>query len=401
MDIEKGLRRSDAGGDAIVRSLGRILKLEQLSWLEIKRLIVATSHSALVRHQRAAVIIARVRLVALLFSILVPLWIVIDALFLEWPTWGFLAAARVGAGLAFAALALSLRNRKEKSSAYLALLLLLGIPAAFYLFTQGLLGAIPVSGSIAEGLAFTYAFLPFAMVAGLAIFPLTVFEGGFFAVLIVAIVAAVSVFGGPSMAWVSVIGTVWLLIVISTVAVLSCVAQLHYMIDLVERSSHDMLTGAFNRRSGEELLKRQFFLSVRHQTPFSVCFVDLDFFKRVNDDFGHEEGDGVLRRAAENMQGSIRDTDLLIRWGGEEFILVLPNTDCDGAAVAALRVRSAGLGMRPEGAPQTASMGLSEAVHDQAKRWENLVEIADQRMYAAKQQGRDRVVGCGDQVLSG
>lgn len=372
----------------------------RLSWPEVMRLLVSARHSAVTRHRRASVIISRVRLIALAFSVLVPLWIVVDAVFLEWPTWGLLALARIGAALGFAALAFKLSYHDEKGRAQIALALLLGIPTVFYVVSQVVLDGIALSGDFADALAFTYAFLPFAMVAGLAIFPLTVAEGGFLAALTIAMVAAVWLLGAQDTLLVSLIGTIWLLVVISVVSILACLAQLHFMIDLIEESSHDKLTGAFNRRTGEDLLQQIFALSTRYGSPCSICFVDLDRFKLVNDNFGHDEGDAALRRAAKCLQAGIRDADILIRWGGEEFVLVMPNTDGDAAVGVLRRLREAGLGMRPEGAAMTASMGLAEALRDKAGAWDDLVEIADRRMYVAKQQGRDRIVGHGDEIVS-
>ena len=100
------------------------------------------------------------------------------------------------------------------------------------------------------------------------------------------------------------------------------------------------------------------------------------------------------------MRKILRRGDILIRWGGEEFLTVMPNTDPSGAMIAVGRMRSAGLGMRPDGKPLTASIGVAERVIDGIESWTALVEKADQRMYSAKQNGKDRAIGCGDIVIA-
>jgi diguanylate cyclase (GGDEF)-like protein len=168
-------------------------------------------------------------------------------------------------------------------------------------------------------------------------------------------------------------------------------SQLHFMTALVEQSAHDKLTGVLARRVGEEILSLQFNHAVRTLRPLSLVFVDLDHFKMVNDRYGHEEGDRVLRTAAECLQKTLRQTDIVVRWGGEEFLVIMPETDGPGAVSALRRLRAAGLGLRPDGTPQTASIGVAECLSDGLATYGDLIELADQRMYQAKQSGRDRV----------
>lgn len=95
------------------------------------------------------------------------------------------------------------------------------------------------------------------------------------------------------------------------------------------------------------------------------------------------------------MSSVLRTSDILIRWGGEEFVLILPNTDWNNAIGIIERLQASGLGLRPDGKPMTASFGIAECLDDRAKDWRELVEIADQRMYAAKQLGKNRWIGEG------
>ncbi len=173
---------------------------------------------------------------------------------------------------------------------------------------------------------------------------------------------------------------------------LAGLSQLAFMIALVRDAIRDRLTGAFSRHSGEELLELQFTLSTRAETPLTVAFIDLDRFKRINDEFGHEVGDEVLIEATRRLRATLRTGDVLARWGGEEFVLIMPNTQSEQAAAALERVRAGGLGTRPDGQPVTASFGISERLQDGASNWRELVDIADRRMYEAKRGGRNRIV---------
>jgi diguanylate cyclase (GGDEF)-like protein len=124
-----------------------------------------------------------------------------------------------------------------------------------------------------------------------------------------------------------------------------------------------------------------------------VLFLDLDRFKEVNDRYGHDAGDEVLRAAADRIAAVLRRQDTAIRWGGEEFLVLLPNTGVDGAARVARRLGAEGLGARPDGTPQTASVGLAERRVDGVDEASQLIELVDGRMYAAKDAGRNRLVG--------
>lgn len=153
------------------------------------------------------------------------------------------------------------------------------------------------------------------------------------------------------------------------------------------------MTGALNRKFGEQLLDLQFATAARSGRPLSLFFVDIDNFKSVNDQFGHESGDARLQRVAQSLRENLRRQDIVIRWGGDEFLVALPETDSANAEAAIVRIGGAGLGPRPDGVPQTASIGIAERVLDGADDWATLVDRADKRMYAAKHAGRNCYIG--------
>jgi len=359
-------------------------------------LLSTAGHSPLLARRRAEMIISRVRMVAALFALLTPLWIIVDVLVFAWPVSIMLAVGRLVTSLAFGLLALSYGKSTKMADAYRALAMMFGIPTLFFIYSHPLLSHFHMVGP-AAAIAAGYAFLPFVMVAGLSIFPLTAVEATLFALPVLLAEALVALMQLGMLSWTSHLGAFWLLFLITAVAALAGMSQLSFMISLVGQASHDGLTGCFSRASGEELMDIQFHIAARSGAPLSVVFADLDNFKGVNDRFGHDAGDRVLNAAAEALRSNLRSGDVLLRWGGEEFAIILPDTDCATAANAVDRLRERGLGSRPEGGRQTASFGIAERLADRATDWRQLVEIADQRMYQAKLAGKDRCVGCAEQ----
>lgn len=362
-----------------------------LSFGQIHNLVHPRGHEPLIQRRRAVLIHSRVRMVAAAFAVLTPLWIVIDLVIFPWPEWGWLAGLRLVASAAFAGLALGVRTSDDQRLAWRGLGLLLAVPLLFFVISHPILNRDGMGGA-ASAVAAGYAFLPFVMVAGISVFPLTAVEGLILATPMLAAHLGAGIYGSVVFPFPSYLGALWLLALIMVVATLAAMSQLHFMMALVAQSSHDGLTGSFGRRIGEELLRIQFAHADRGEYPIAIAFIDLDDFKAVNDRHGHDEGDRVLRDAAAAIRGMLRQTDLLIRWGGEEFLLVMPNTTRAGAAAAVERLCAAGFGLRPDGSRQTASVGIAERLSDSTPDWEALVDCADHRMYLAKQAGKNRIV---------
>jgi diguanylate cyclase (GGDEF)-like protein len=155
----------------------------------------------------------------------------------------------------------------------------------------------------------------------------------------------------------------------------------------------DELTGLANRRHCEERLLAEIARSERYDTPLGVIVGDIDEFKAANDTHGHAFGDLVLRRFADVLRGTLRDVDLIGRWGGEEFLIVLPETTLDGAIEAAERIRTgfAAVELGPEDARvrMTASFGVAGFVPGTDAL--ELVRAADDALYDAKRRGKNRV----------
>lgn len=356
-----------------------------------RSLLSPATHMPLLSSRRAHMLVGRVRLFACLFSILTPLWIVVDLYTLPSPLSWQLAALRLLASAAFFILTQRLRPDGTLWQAWRGMALLFAIPSLFYLASHLLLAQYSlegVPGIISAG----YGFLPFVLLAGLAIFPLTLAECAVFALPVLLAHLLSGYLQWPTLAAPLFWGAFWLQVLIAAVSALACTTQLTFMMVLVQQAVRDPLTGVFSRRSAEEMLELLAEQAVRNAMPLTVVFIDLDHFKSINDRYGHAAGDQTLKRLASHLALQLRKSDILCRWGGEEFLLLLPNTSVAQTRVLLRRLRRLGMGLRPDGLPLTASMGVAEWQQDGASDWRLLLALADERMYLAKEAGRDRVV---------
>ena len=169
-------------------------------------------------------------------------------------------------------------------------------------------------------------------------------------------------------------------------------ARAHTEQTLREQATRDPLTDLLNRRAGEWQLERAFLAAREGQKPFCLILADVDHFKAINDTWGHPAGDQVLQRVAAVLRTGVRATDSVVRWGGEEFLLVLPYCEQAAALLQAERLRE-----RVADAEQgemgrvTVSMGVAEL--QRGETLANLMERVDQALYQAKHAGRNQVSG--------
>jgi diguanylate cyclase len=159
-----------------------------------------------------------------------------------------------------------------------------------------------------------------------------------------------------------------------------------------EQAVRDPLTGLSNRLAYDERIIQEYARWKRYQQPLVLMVIDIDHFKRINDDYGHKAGDKALILIAEQLQKNLRESDFLARFGGEEFVVLMPETDLDAALVAANKLREAvaGCQFHYQGANVriTISAGLAQLREDDSS--ESLFQRADQAMYGAKSAGRNR-----------
>ncbi len=161
----------------------------------------------------------------------------------------------------------------------------------------------------------------------------------------------------------------------------------------VERAHRDTVTGVGNRAAMDNALEQELDLALRHGTTLSAMMLDIDHFKQINDSYGHAAGDTVLRRVADSMVECVRRSDIIYRYGGEEFVILLRNTRALGASLLAERIRqsveAAHFRYEDYTIQVTISAGLSSIRQDDTAK--SLLDRCDQALYQAKEGGRNRI----------
>jgi diguanylate cyclase (GGDEF)-like protein len=358
---------------------------------QLYELFTSRNHGMSLSRHRAAIVQSRVCFFSLIFAILVPTWAVVDLLFMPSSLWLELFSIRLISALIFGLLAWQARKEPDLKRARLLLAGMLSVTPLFYIASGHWINAYELSGMellVAE----LYALLPFIMVAGLTLFPLTLAEFVAYAMPML-LVTVYACFPQSNVEIPKAVSNIWLFVLILGVGFFASLSQLRYMLSQVSRVSYDVLTGLLTRRAGIEMLDLQFRLAAMNDTSLSVLYFDLDNFKAINDTYGHEAGDEVLKRAAKQICANVRKGDSVIRWGGEEFIVVLPAADPNEANEVVKRIMREGLKESPDEQQVTASIGVAEVRKDKLNDWKSLVELADLRMYTAKTNGRARCIG--------
>jgi diguanylate cyclase (GGDEF)-like protein len=226
----------------------------------------------------------------------------------------------------------------------------------------------------------THSFLMLGLVIMIAIMPVTLVESVALSLPIVGLLFV----GAQVPLATGAIPLEILLAVFLPLAVFSALVQLYRTIMAAQEIAIDPLTGCYTRTFGMEMIKVSFEGALRKKAPYTVAFIDLDNFKQINDRYGHDYGDRILGEVGENLITRFRRSDLVVRWGGEEFLVLLPELDRARAAEVLDRVMAPGLAALENGQVQKASVGLSERIEDAIALPQNLIELADRRMYEAK-----------------
>ena len=186
------------------------------------------------------------------------------------------------------------------------------------------------------------------------------------------------------------------------IGLLSAMNFFEYYKDVEEHLSnlaiHDGLTGIYNRRYFDETLAREWKRTMREKAPLSLIMLDIDYFKKYNDTYGHQAGDECLRQVATTISGALRrPADMAARYGGEEFVVVLPNLKLEDSAKfgETIRAKIEALKMAHKQSDAnpfiTVSLGIASVVPSSISSYEELVGAADKALYSAKNKGRNRV----------
>jgi len=362
------------------------LVLSEMSAQEVSGLLSSASHNIRLTAYRATTIVSRVRLLASLFALLAPCWVVVDALALGFDGARELFPVRLLSAVAFGAIVFILRRMHALRDAYRALLLFLMVAGAVF-FYAGVQSAELHANGMPAASAMGYAYLPILILASMAIFPLTLSEGILFSLPVVAIQIALPLLTQIGIDPAAAAATFSVMLFIAVVALLAGISQLALMIVLSREAMHDPLTHCFSRRAGEELLELVFLMASRGSNQFALAYISLDRLVGINAEFGYDVGNGALMRAAELLGDQLRAGDALIRWSGTDFVLVMPNAQAPQASSAVGRLLSGGLGVCPDKSPVTASIGIAERISDEAKDWWALIDLAHKRSQQARQQG--------------
>jgi diguanylate cyclase (GGDEF)-like protein len=159
-------------------------------------------------------------------------------------------------------------------------------------------------------------------------------------------------------------------------------------------SETDPLTGLFNRRTFMQKIENEALRFKRTQKPFSILFGDIDLFKKINDTYGHLAGDAILVSISHILNTEKREIDQVARWGGEEFLILLPETNLKGAVQLGNKIRKS-ISAKPithEGQEINVTMSFGVSEYNSETHIEKTIDLADQRLYLAKNSGRNKVV---------
>lgn len=345
------------------------------------------SHSRDFVFARNEYLCGRVTVVAMVFLALLPFWAILDWFMLAGINREALLIGRLA--MLFALVLVIVMARCSKTSVVRsrsAAILLLLTPALFYAYVLVL---SPKTGTPLIG----YSFIPYLLVSMLAIFPLTLLEAGLIGLFFLLIEAFALqhqqvLYSGAGLQ------ALWLLAALLSVSVSANYFQLGLMLRLYREATHDPLTGLLNR--GALLNTVSQIKQKEPHTRLAVLMLDLDYFKRINDTFGHTFGDIILRDFTQILHKNVRPTDVIARYGGEEFIAVLSHSNYERALSVAEAIRSQTearelLSYDDEPVNYTVSIGVttlapSESFHEALRR-------ADAHLYSAKAASRNRVVG--------
>lgn len=347
-------------------------------------------HSRDFNTSRSEYISIRIRLLAIAFALLAPLWIPIDYFVMGAPVFYYIVMLRLSFSAAFIFLSRWGTNCNRIAAARARILLFILIPSLFYLASHMLLDGIDAEHGVLLG----YSFLPFLIMALLTIVPLTFLEGLFSTGAVIFFFVATKILEG-TLFTITTMGELWLLLLLGAIAMWVQMTQLHMLMRLYREATRDALTGLVNRRVLATKLEQETAVSEDTAAPLSVLLFDLDLFKRVNDTYGHHAGDTVLQAFAQILQKHCGDNHLVGRYGGEEFLAILPGCDVEASCEAAERIRLAchSYTVHTDEDQQkinfTTSIGV--AMRKPGESATDVLSRVDQGLYKAKSEGRDLV----------
>jgi len=374
----------DQGGLSLLDLVAPIIARFQL-----EDLVTTRHHSDDFIETRADYIAVRLRYMIFFYAVAVPLWIPADYLLLSPSHFSamlvpklFLAAVLVPLGL------LTLR-KLASNQIHIVFALVFVIAGMFYFASMRIL-----SQGNAEPMLAGYSYMPLMMISMLGVFPLTLAWGVAMSAVVTAIYLGLE-FSLGRLLTLETANVLWVLLILGGISLWVQASQLLMLLKLYRESTRDPLTGMINRRVLMRRLSREIEQLKDGAPSFCVLMFDLDRFKRVNDNHGHLVGDQVLKTTANVLQKGLRDHDIVARFGGEEFVAVLPGTGHEAAVAVAERIRenchdTFVTAPNGEGIQLSTSVGVTE--YEPGEPIEATFNRADESLYKAKGMGRNRVV---------
>jgi diguanylate cyclase (GGDEF)-like protein len=339
---------------------------------------------------RAEYMYVRVRVLSIIFGVMSLFWIPIDFFSLNSDDFTKIFIMRLVFSGFFFFLAFRTPSVIGLRMTYVSLSLFFAVPALFYIGSRIVLNGAIDDGGVVHG----YAFFPYLMVALLGIFPMTLLEGIVFAALSAAALVAGEIYANTVFTP-QTLGELWFLGLLIGIALWIQLSQLHMLLRLYREASLDPLTGLVNRRVLVRWMELEIEKARMEQYPLSILLFDLDKFKQINDVYGHLSGDIVLRAFGKLLSKELRERNLIGRYGGEEFLAILPRMSLTQASEAAERMRAichdnAVRGHAGDIIHFTTSIGVAE--YKPGESFDAFIARVDQGLYQAKEQGRDMVV---------
>jgi diguanylate cyclase (GGDEF)-like protein len=334
---------------------------------------------------RTSYITIRLWFMCMFFSLSVPVFSFFDFIFLPNKEAIYLLSARIVLSISLLMLAQALKMWSLVRTVRIVMPLAFLLPMLFFVTSMLIIKNIPV-----EVVPSIFSMMPYFILAMLGLFPLTI-SGGFFVIFCIFtpfVIYNLVLVNKPF--WLF-FNDVWLFMLFAGISLWLQVGQLSMLMKLYRESTVDPLTKLINRRVLLRLARR----SHEYHEVYSVVMFDLDRFKRVNDNYGHAIGDKVLVAVAKVIQRKLRATDIIARFGGEEFVAVLPKTKLDDANIIASRVAvaiSRQVITLADGneLSVTASVGVTQ--RKQAENLDDVLKRADDFLYFAKDNGRNQVI---------
>ncbi len=357
---------------------------------KLQDIISMQHHSDDFKETRADYIVLRLRLLVIFYAVAIPLWIPFDYRLLRHEHFTAMLLPRF-LMTAFLLLIgrLTLRTLTCKQI-HILLAITFVVTCAFYFTTMQIL-----SHGIAESPLAGYSLMPLLIVSMLGVFPLTLDWG-------IALIATIMIFflgletSQSQLMTADTANMLWIFLMLGGISLWVQSSHLLMLLRLYRESTLDPLTGLINRRVLMRRLTSEIaHLSERKASSFSIMMFDLDRFKRINDNYGHIIGDKVLKNIAVILQAGLREHDIVARFGGEEFIAVLPNCNGEEAVAIAERIRASCYGTHlksPNGDDIQISTSVGVTEYEPGEAIDVTLNRVDELLYKAKEMGRNRVI---------